>query len=113
MNYPDAEFYFSEVTNALSAAFPSYSTEVLLKSASSLKMNVHLDPTTFIAIRYNARNGRTDFALIRNGERVFGYDNLKEWHCHPAADPIRHIPCNRPTIKEIIAEIRIVFNRPL
>jgi hypothetical protein len=46
-----------------------------------------------------------DFALIRDGKRVFGYDNLKEWHCHPSDDPSRHIPCEKPPVDHIISEI--------
>jgi hypothetical protein len=56
----------------------------------------------FIAVRYNARNERMDFALIRDGKRVFGYDNLKEWHCHPSADPSQHIPCAKPSVDQFL-----------
>lgn len=32
---------------------------------------------------YNAENDRKDFAIIYQGKRILGYDNLGEWHKHP------------------------------
>jgi hypothetical protein len=99
------EVFLAEISASLSRSFPSYTIEFLLRTPKSLKVNVHLGEGIFIAVRYNARNERMDFALIRDGKRVFGYDNLKEWHCHPSDDPSRHIPCEKPPVDHIISEI--------
>jgi hypothetical protein len=50
-----------------------------------------------------------DFALIHHRERVFGYDNLKEWHYHPFESPEKHIPCEEPALEKIIEEIKKVL----
>lgn len=63
-----------------------------------------------MAVRYNARNERTDFALIKNNRRIIGYDNLKQWHYHPYEDPSKHIPCEKPSINTIFYEIRKVVD---
>lgn len=105
MTPPEVEAFLAEISASLTRLFPSYTLEFLLRTPKALKANVHLREGLFIAVRFNARNGRTDFALISDGKRVFGYDNLKEWHCHPSADPSQHIPCEKPTIDHIISEI--------
>jgi hypothetical protein len=72
----------------------------------SLKVNIHLETNNFISIRYNARNGRMDFALISNNQRIFGYDNLKTWHYHPYEDPLSHVPCDPPSIDKILSDTK-------
>ena len=49
-----------------------------------------------------------DFALIQNSKRIFGYDNLKEWHYHPYENPSEHILCDKPSIGKIISDMRKV-----
>jgi hypothetical protein len=105
MTPPDAGTFLAEITASLKRSFPSYSIEFLLRTPKALKINVQLKEGLFIAVRYNSRNGRTDFALIKDGKRVFGYDNLKEWHYHPSDDPSTHVPCDKPSVDWIISEI--------
>ena len=105
MTPPEIETFLAEIAASLTHSFPSYTLEFLLRTPKALKVNVHLNKGLFIAVRYNARNERMDFALIRDGKRVFGYDNLKEWHCHPSADPSQHIPCAKPSVDQIISEM--------
>ena len=62
-------------------------------------------------MRYNARNGRIDFALLYRQKRVFGYDNLKAWHYHPFENPSEHIFCEKPTIEQIISETKAVLKQ--
>ena len=105
MTPPEVETFLSEISASLTRSFPSCTLEFLLRTPKALKVNIRLRERLFIAVRYNARNGRTDFALIKDDKRVFGYDNLKEWHCHPSADPSQHIPCAKPSVDQIISEI--------
>jgi hypothetical protein len=74
-------------------------------------VNVILKKGVFIAVRYNARNGRKDFALIEDDKRVFGYDNLKNWHHHPFHCPESHIKCEEPSIKKAFMEIQAIILR--
>jgi len=98
--------FFSEVTSLLKKHFKEFHIEVLIETSKSLKINIHLARNLFIAIRYNSRNGRMDFALIYHNKRIFGYDNLKEWHFHPYESPEEHIPCEKPSIEKILTEIK-------
>src|SRR6266446_8239104 len=55
---------------------------------------------------------RTDFALIRNEQRIFGYDNLGGWHRHPAEDPRSHIPCDKPSVEQVFHYIKSLVLPP-
>ncbi len=109
MSGQDSDVFLSEVKTCLKNHFKNFQIEILFKTPKSLKANIILDENLFIALRYNARNERTDFALIHNNQRIFGYDNLKKWHYHPFENPSRHIPCDKPSINKIISDIKEVF----
>ncbi len=108
MKIPNVEAFLSEITSSLRKHFTEYKIEFLLRTPKSLKCNIYFVASLFIAVRYNARNERIDFALIQNNQRIFGYDNLKEWHCHPYENPSAHIPCDKPSIDKIISDIRVI-----
>lgn len=109
MSGANVEAFLLAIDTSLKRHFTVYKIEFILKTPKSLKANIHLAEKFFIAVRYNARNERTDFALIQNNQRIFGYDNLKEWHCHPFDAPSKHIPCDKPSIDKIIADIKKVY----
>ncbi|MEW6417775.1 MAG: hypothetical protein AB1480_06605 [Nitrospirota bacterium] len=106
----NVDSFLSEIKTSLKNYFTESRIEFILKTPKSLKANIHLDENFFIAVRYNARNERTDFALIHNNQRIFGYDNLKEWHFHPYENPSGHIPCEKPSIDKIISDIKIIYD---
>jgi hypothetical protein len=43
--------------------------------------------------------------LISEGKRIFGYDNLKEWHQHPFGHPGNHVGCKEPAMDKIFEEV--------
>ena len=112
MSIYNVDVFLSELKNSLKKHFTKYRFEILLNTPRSIKANIHLYENLLIAVRYNARNERMDFALIQNNQRIFGYDNLKEWHYHPVENPDDHIPCEKPSIDEIISKIKKVSGRP-
>lgn len=115
MNEPDVDVFLSELEASLKKYFTEYKIEFFVRTSKSLKANIYLSHNLFIAVRYavryNVRNERIDFALIRNDQRIFGYDNLKEWHYHPYGSPSDHFPCNKPPIDKIISDIREVCEK--
>ncbi|NOX20148.1 MAG: hypothetical protein GXO99_02640 [Nitrospirae bacterium] len=111
MNGGTVESFFKEVIASIEKHFSDYQLEILFKTPKSLKANIHFGQNLFIAVRYNARNERIDFALIYKNQRVFGYDNLKEWHYHPFNNPSIHIPCKEPSIDRIISEIKEICSK--
>lgn len=100
--------FLFEIQASLKKYFAEYRIEFLFKTQKSLKANIYLNKNLFISVRYNTRNERVDFALIQNDQRIFGYDNLKEWHCHPYERPSEHIPCDKPSIDKIISDIKAI-----
>jgi len=102
----DVNTFLLDLKEALTKTFPQAKLDFLLRTSKSLKLNILIEKTVFISVRYNSRNGRKDFALVSEGKRVFGYDNLKEWHFHPKEDPDNHIPCDEPSTDQILLEMR-------
>lgn len=100
------ERLLKDVEISLRKHFSGCRFEFLIKTPHSLKVKIHIDDDYFIALRYNARNGRFDAALIKDNQRIFGYDNLKQWHYHPYENPSEHIPCAEPSIEKIISDSR-------
>jgi len=111
MNGQDVDAFLSEIKTLLKKYFKNFRLEILFKTHKSLKAHIYLAENFFITVRYNARNERTDFALIYNNQRVFGYDNLKVWHYHPLGRETEHIPCNKPTIDKIIFDIKEICKK--
>ena len=110
MNYLTVQEFLIEVETALKNYFSSYDLKIILQTEKSFKANIYLKNNIFIAVRYNARNKRMDFALIKDNQRIFGYDNLKDWHYHPHTNPAEHILCEEPSINKIISDIKNVFD---
>jgi hypothetical protein len=82
---------------------------VLNRRVNFLKVRIVVEKGLFIDVYYNAMNGRLSFALILEGERVFGYDKVKTWHRHPFEDPSQHVPCVEPALEQVFAEIEEVI----
>ncbi len=57
----------------------------------------------------NGLTGKKSFALTGNEKRVWGYDNYRYWHHHPIENPAGHVPCNEPSLKNIIDEVEIIL----
>jgi len=108
MNFHSVQNFIEVVESALHKAGLSFRLQIILHSPQSFKANYHLENNIFLAVRYNARNGRMDFALIQNQQRIFGYDNLKNWHYHPSENPNEHVFCSEPTIEQIVTEVKAV-----
>ena len=80
--------------------------ECIRKEIFFLKSRIKITNDLFIDIYYNPRNDRQNFALIRNGKRIFGYDNLDSWHYHPFESPEKHIKCSKPKLDKIWSEMK-------
>lgn len=71
-----------------------------------LSMRVHLEDESFIEVFYNATTSKTAYALIVDGQRIFGKDNVKiGWHVHPWDRPAAHESCEPVTFAEFLAEV--------
>ena len=101
--------FLENLKKAACKYFPNSSIKYILRTDKSLKLNILIEEDIFIAIRYNSRNGRKDFALVSQGNRIFGYDNLKTWHYHPVSNPQEHISCEEPTVDKVISDMKKIL----
>lgn len=69
-----------------------------------LKLKIIISDKIFISVRYNQKTERKDFALIKNNQRIIGFDNLGGWHKHPFKKSDSHIFCDEPSMEEILRE---------
>ena len=102
------EFY-DEVLAQQHQLFPGATIKVLQRLSSYLKLNIRIRENTFISLRFNAENDRQDFALIHQNARIFGYDNLKQWHYHPLADASQHVLCAQPSLRQVFEEMKAII----
>jgi hypothetical protein len=76
----------------------------LTPTSINLRLNVTIGG--FIDTFYNEQTHTIAYALVRQGQRVFGADNTGGWHIHPFDKPEHHVPL--PTampFAEFVAEI--------
>lgn len=100
--FASLEEFLAELMTLKDEFFPSAQIETVYSRVDRISLRLILNASLFVDIYFNADNGRFDFSLIRAGNRIFGYDNLKSWHCHPFEDPDQHISCAQPRLRDII-----------
>ena len=61
-------------------------------TATSINLRINITAGGFVDAFFNEQTGTIAFALIRQGQRVFGVDNTGGWHVHPFASPDQHDP---------------------
>jgi hypothetical protein len=103
------EEFLKEVRLNKDRLFPTSKLMIIRERMNFLKLRLELKENVFIDIYFNAENGRKDFALISGGKRIFGYDNLKEWHQHPFDHPGNHVECEEPTMVKIFEEVASII----
>ena len=100
------EEFYGQLQAALQKHLPAFELKVNEINPLRLKVRVVLSPSTFIDVFYGARKNRIDFALIHEGTRVFGIDNLHYWHCHPFGRERNHVEIEPMSIEEIVLELK-------
>jgi hypothetical protein len=62
----------------------------------------------FLAFYYNQATGTQAFALVRNGQRIWGidYDNLRGWHEHPFGQSELHAVLEEQTIVSVVQRLK-------
>jgi hypothetical protein len=98
----DCDAFEAAFRAAVAAVLPSATVEVVTRTIVAIKLRVDVDDARFIDVFFNQRNRRTDLSVIDGGRRVFGYDNLGNWHCHPIAAPDRHEACSQPELEDFL-----------
>ena len=84
---------------------------VLYIDMDILKVRVYVLGGYFIEVFYNQATDKVSFALIKNGNRIYGKDNAKMgWHVHPKGAPKRHVPCEPVTFSQFLSEVEEIFS---
>ncbi len=101
----DFEKILEELNSLADNFFPSSDLEVFYKRLDKISLRIVISSELFIDVYANTDTGRYDFSLIHKEKRIFGYDNLHGWHCHPLQNPEEHFECGKPQLQQIFKEI--------
>jgi len=100
------EGHFREIKKVAKKFFPGAVVELAYFRIIQFSTRIIIAQDLFVDIYYNAENERQDYALIRKGGRVCGYDNLSGWHYHPAENPEKHILCKEPSLESVFKKFK-------
>ena len=98
------EEFHHELTDALRKYLPNGDLEIFEMSMLRLKMRFYITISFFIDIFYAARTNKVSLAVIHKGRRIFGIDNLGNWHSHPLGSSEDHVKITAPSIEKMILE---------
>ena len=89
--------------------------EVLDQTLSLIKARLYISPDLFVRIYRNDRFNTTNLALIFNGGRIFGRDELDgRWHRHTHLAPEAHdtgeAGCKPVFLSEFLDEVEMVLS---
>ena len=107
--FTSVDQFLQELSLLKDEFFPESRLETVYSRLDKVSLRLVMTAVLFVDLYFNAENGRFDFTLIHNNKRVFGYDNLKNWHCHPFANPEEHLECNQPALRQIVQETASVI----
>lgn len=89
--------------------FPDASITLTEKREITVEARIKISEEIFIEVYYNSLSNKKNFALIKNKQRIFGYDNYKYWHVHPRDSVADHVLCEEPSIERVFEEIKEVI----
>ncbi len=102
------EEFHKQLVDALRKYLPGGNLEINEMSILRLKVRYYIAVSLFIDIFYAVRTEKVSYAVVQKGKRVFGIDNLGDWHSHLFERPEDHVKIAEPAIEEIVAQCTIV-----
>lgn len=96
----DTKSFLAELQRQQKRFFAEAHIVYLEELSFYIKARIILSERSFIEIRFNARNGRKSYALVRKGKRVAGFDNLGSWHMHLFGKPETHKRIAEPSLAD-------------
>ncbi len=103
---------FTEELKALSHEYlPESKIETIYKRTGKVSLRIIITTSFFIDVYANIESNRYDFSLIKDNQRILGYDNLESWHYHPLNKQDDHIVITEPSLNFIFNEIINVIHR--
>lgn len=102
--FKDIDALIEELNSLKQNLLSESEIETIYKRIDKISLRLIISHDLFVDIYANTENSRYDFSLIKNTTRIFGYVNLGGWHYHPLNKEADHIPCNEPSLHEILKE---------
>lgn len=96
----EIEEFLAETRKQQQRFFPEAPLVYLDELPFYVKARVVLHENYFVELRFNARNGRKSYALVRGGRRIAGFDSLVGWHIHPFGKPETHTRISEPSLAD-------------
>jgi hypothetical protein len=97
--------------------YPYYADlAVLSRGKNHCKIRLLIRENLFVQANRNVLAAITNFALIHEGQRLFGRDEYHgQWHVHPVENPAQHDRSvagqKAVTLAEFLAEVDIICRR--
>jgi hypothetical protein len=75
----------------------------------ALEAKIKISENIFVEVYYNSLTDKKSFALIKENQRILGYDNYKYWHIHPRDNVTSHVPCQEPSVEKVFEEMKEII----
>lgn len=100
----DAENLASEILDVAAEYSFVADFDIEIHEGVVLEARVKLEKG-FVDVYRNFETGKTAYAWIVEGERVYGADNTGGWHIHPFSDPEKHESSEKVGLKEFFERV--------
>lgn len=97
----DTKDFLAELRRQQERFFSEAHIVYLEESPFYIKARIVLDERSFIELRFNPHNQKKSYALVRDGERIAGFDNLDSWHIHPFGRSKSHKRISEPSLADV------------
>lgn len=96
---------YRQIVNASARSAFVTGIEIIILEEPVLKLRAHVGALAFVEVFFNEETGKTSFALIKDGKRLFGADNTRGWHIHPFDSPESHGPCEEMSFENFLMQM--------
>ena len=94
------ESFRNQLCNLVEEQFTDVKFVIDERRSTILEIRILFTPEIFMEAYVNGMTGKKSFALVKNGKRIWGYDNYRYWHHHPIENPKTHIPCSESRLSK-------------
>jgi len=104
------EKFLAEIRKQQMRFFPEARFVVMEELSFYAKIRLVIKEELFIEVRCNFRSLGQSYVLVKQKERIAGFDNLSGWHFHPPGKADTHQKIRKPSLEEIFEKFhKLVF----
>ena len=89
--------------------FPDANILLAEKRDITLEARIRITEKIIVEVYYNSLTDKKSLSLIKENQRIMGYDSYKYWHIHPRDNVTSHVPCQEPSIERIFEEMKEII----